>query len=93
MVTENCLYITPVIPPKKAIGKNTADCMKSGVIFGNAAMVDGMIDRINQEMGEELPVIATGGFASVIIPHCKHSVTLDEELILKGLNILYQKNA
>ena len=78
--------------PKTVIAKNTTDCMRSGVIFGNASMIDGMIDRINEEFGEELTVYATGGFASTIIPYCKKKIILDENLILKGLNILYQKN-
>ena len=55
-------------------------------------MLDGMIDRFNGELGAELPVIATGGFASIIVPHCKHNIKLDENLLLKGLYILYQKN-
>ena len=78
--------------PATVIGKNTVDCMKSGVIFGNAAMVDGMIDRINAEMGEELPVYATGGLASCIVGRCKHAITLDEHLVLKGLKILFDRN-
>lgn len=78
--------------PKSVIGKNTVDCMKSGVVFGNACLIDGMIDRFNQEMGAELPVYATGGLASTIIPHCTHQITLDENMLLKGLNILYKKN-
>ncbi len=78
--------------PKSVIGKNTADCMRSGVVFGNACMIDGMIDRFNDEMGEELKVIATGGLSSTIVRHCKHKITLDEDLLLKGLNILYNKN-
>ena len=78
--------------PGAVVAKNTVDCMKSGVVFGNASMVDGMIDRINEEMGEELPVYATGGLASVIVPHCKHEIILDEYLVLEGLNILYGKN-
>lgn len=78
--------------PKSVIGKNTSDCMKSGVIFGNASMVDGMIDRICDEVGASLPVYATGGLASVITPYCKHKITYDENLVLKGLNIIYQKN-
>lgn len=78
--------------PNSIIAKNTADCMRSGVIFGNASMIDGMIDRINEEFGEELKVYATGGMASFIIPFCKHSMIIDEQLVLKGLNILYQKN-
>ncbi len=78
--------------PKSVIGKNTVDCMKSGVVFGNACLIDGMVDRFNNEMGAELPVYATGGLASTIIPHCNHQITLDENLLLKGLNILYKKN-
>lgn len=78
--------------PKSAIGKNTSDSMRSGIIFGNAAMVDGMIDRINAEMGASLPVYATGGVASMIVPHCKHDIKIDEHLVLKGLNIIYNKN-
>ncbi len=78
--------------PRTIIAKNTADCMKSGVIFGNACMVDGMIDRISEEIGEVLPVYATGEFAPLIMAHCRHQVTLDEHLVLKGLQIIYQKN-
>ena len=78
--------------PKNVIGKNTADCMRSGVVFGNASMVDGMIERIYEEYGTTLPVYATGGLASVITPHCKHKITYDEYLVLKGLNIIYQRN-
>ncbi len=78
--------------PKSVLGKNTIDCMRAGVVFGHAAMLDGMIDRFYEEMGETLPVIATGGLASTIIPHCRHAITMDENLILKGLYILYQKN-
>lgn len=78
--------------PENVVGKNTVDCIKSGLIFGNAAMVDGMIDRIRDEVGEPLPVYATGGLASVIIKHCRHEITLDEDMVLKGLKILYDKN-
>lgn len=78
--------------PQSVLGKNTVDCMRSGVVFGNAGMVDAMIDRIGEEMGEVLPVIATGGLASTVIPHCKHDITPDDNLVLKGLNILYNKN-
>lgn len=78
--------------PPSVIGKNTADCMRSGVVFGNACLIDGMIDRFCKEMGEELPVYATGGLSATIIPHCTHNITLDESLVLKGLQILYLKN-
>ena len=78
--------------PPSVLGKNTVDCMRSGVVFGNASMLDGMIDRFCEEMGEELPVYATGGLASTIVCHCKHEIKFDDNLLLRGLNILYQKN-
>lgn len=78
--------------PPVVIGKNTVDCMKSGIIFGHASMMDGMIERINKEVGEALPVIVTGGYASVIAKHCEHEMIIDEHLVLKGLNIIYNKN-
>lgn len=78
--------------PPSVIGKNTPDCMRSGVVFGNASLIDGMIDRITEEVGEPLPVYATGGLAPVITPYCRHAITLDEHLVLKGLYLLYQKN-
>lgn len=79
--------------PTRVIGKNTADCMKSGAIYGNAAMIDGMIDRFNEEYGEPLPVIATGGYSHAIIKHCKHKIELDDNLVLRGLYIIYKKNS
>lgn len=78
--------------PAKVISKNTADCMRSGVLYGNASMVDGMIDRMTEEYGAPLHVLATGGMASLIIPLCKHKIKTDEHLVLKGLYILYLKN-
>ncbi|MBO5338795.1 MAG: type III pantothenate kinase [Clostridia bacterium] len=78
--------------PSNVIGKNTIDCMKSGVVFGNASLIDGMIDRINEEVGRELKVYVTGGLASTLVPHCKHEMTLDKNLVLKGLNLIYKKN-
>ncbi len=78
--------------PKSVVGKNTIDCMRSGVVFGNASMIDGMIDRFNEAMGENFKVYATGGLAPTILTHCKHEITFDHDLVLKGLNIIYKKN-
>ncbi len=78
--------------PKKLIGSNTIDCMKSGLIYGNASCIDGMIQRIEEELGEKATVIATGGLAECIIPHCKEEIILDNVLLLKGLKLIYQKN-
>lgn len=78
--------------PKKVIGKNTVDCMRSGMMYGTAAMLDGLIDRIAEELGHESTIIATGGLAQFVIPLCKHKIILEKELLLKGLNIIYKKN-
>ncbi len=79
--------------PKKVIGKNTIDCMKSGAVYGNAAMVDGVIERIEQELGQTATIIATGGLASSIMPFCKRKdIIVDNDLLLKGLRIIYDKN-
>ena len=77
---------------KKIIGKNTVDCMKSGILYGNAAAVDGIIDRIEEELGQKVTVIATGGMSRKIVPHCKREMILDGDLLLKGLQIIYDKN-
>lgn len=79
-------------PPKRLIGKNTIECMKSGILYGNAACIDGMIDRIEADLGQKTTVVATGGLAGKIIPLCSHDVILDDELLLKGLLLLYEKN-
>ena len=78
--------------PEKVVGTNTVDCMKSGIIYGNAAMLDGMVDRIEEELGYSVKVIATGGLAGVVIPNCKKEIIMDDSLLLKGLNIIYKKN-
>lgn len=78
--------------PKHAIGKNTTECMRSGIVLGNAAMLDGMIDRITEELGETPTLIATGGLSKSIIPHCRHKIIYDDGLLLKGLWIIYSKN-
>lgn len=78
--------------PKALIGKNTADSMKSGIVLGNASMIDGMIDRFCEETKEDLKVIATGGLCETITAFCKHKITVDEHLVLKGLDIIYKKN-
>lgn len=78
--------------PDKVIAKNTVECMKSGAVFGNASLVDGMIDRIENELGSKMTLVATGGLAHIITPHCVHKIALDEELVLSGLRIIYEKN-
>lgn len=78
--------------PKRAIGRNTVDCMRSGIMYGTASMLDGMIERMEEELGYPTTVIATGGIAKFVVPLCKNSIIYDKNLILKGLAYLYQEN-
>ena len=78
--------------PKNVIGKNTVDCMRSGMMYGTAAMIDGLVDRIEEELGHSSTLIATGGMAQFIAPLCRHEIIIDKDLLLKGLNIIYKKN-
>lgn len=78
--------------PKKVIGTNTVDSMKSGLIYQNAALIDGMIERIEEEYGEKCVLTATGRYAALVAPLCKHKITVDKDLLLKGLIEVYYKN-
>lgn len=78
--------------PKTLIGRNTVDSMKSGLLYGTAGALDGLIDRINAELNASCTVVATGGLSSVITPLCRNGILLDDDLLLKGLLILYNKN-
>ncbi len=79
--------------PKKAIGKNTVDCLRSGVVFGTAAMIDGMVERIKEEISFSVKtVVITGGLSKNIAEHCKTKMIYDENLILDGLKNIYDKN-
>ena len=78
--------------PKVVVGKNTVDCMRSGIMYGTAAMLDGIIDRITEDQGHSYTVVATGGLAQFIVPLCKHRIHLEKDLLLQGLNIIYKKN-
>lgn len=79
--------------PKKLIGGNTVDCMTSGIIYSTASSIDGIIERIESELGEKCSVIATGGIAKTIVPYCKtESIIIDDDMLLNGLMIIYNKN-
>ena len=78
--------------PKKAIGRNTIDCMRSGIMMGAACTIDGMIERMEAELGYETTVIATGGIAKFVLPMCKKEIIYDKDLLVKGLATLYREN-
>ena len=83
----------PLEAPPGVIGRNTEDCMKSGAIFGTASMLDGMIDRYEEALGQKCTVVATGGLAHRVTRHCRRDIVCDEDLLLKGLAVLFEKNA
>ena len=78
--------------PKRAIGRNTIECMRSGIMMGNACMIDGMVERMEAELGCKTTVIATGGIAKFVIPMCKTQIIYDKDLLVKGLAALYRDN-
>lgn len=78
--------------PKRAIGRNSIDCMRSGIMLGAACMLDGMIERMEQELGYPVKVLATGGIARFVIPMCRREILYDGDLLIKGLAELYRKN-
>jgi type III pantothenate kinase len=81
-----------LVAPRRAIGKGTVDAIRSGVVFGFAAAVDGLISRIQEELGEEASTIATGGLADVVVPHTHAIDGVDDLLTLKGLKLLHERN-
>ena len=93
-LTENASQLGGISleAPEHIIGKNTVDCMKSGAIYSSAAAIDGIIDRLSEELEGEVTVIATGGLAKKIVPHCRRKIILDDNLLLKGLAVIYRKN-
>ena len=93
-LTENTAQLPAIdiSAPKSVIGSNTVDCMKSGLIYGTAAMLDGILDRIQDELGEIPTVVATGGLSKDIIVHCKNEIIYNANLLLDGLREIYEKN-
>lgn len=78
--------------PSSVIGKNTDKSIRAGVVWGTVCMIDGMIDRIEKELGEKCKILATGGMADKIIRWCEHDITIKNNLILEGLRLIYERN-
>lgn len=79
--------------PKKVVCSNTVECMQSGAVYGHAAMLDGLIDRVEEELGMPMAsVVATGGLSTVVVPLCKRKIAVEEDLMLRGLKLIYDKN-
>ena len=93
-LVESCAQLPSISlePPEKTIGTNTVGCLRSGVLCGAAAMLDGMVERLEQELGEKATVLATGGIAPLVVPLCRRQIRLEDDMILKGLMVIYRKN-
>ncbi len=81
-----------ITAPKKVIGTNTVDCMRSAAVYGTAATIDGMIERMEEELGYACQHVATGGLAPAIVACCRSDIVCDDDLLLKGLWTLWEKN-
>jgi type III pantothenate kinase len=78
--------------PRSAIGRNTVEAIQSALVYGTAAEVDGMIDRMRQDLGGDVTIVATGGLAPIVIPHCRHRLEHDPWLTLEGLRLVFERN-
>jgi type III pantothenate kinase len=78
--------------PANIIGTNTIDCLKSGMLYSNASALDGIIERIEEELGYQCTAVATGGLSELVVPLCKKDIILDSNLLIKGLAVIYRKN-
>lgn len=90
--TSSLLPTISLEPPKKACGTNTVESMQSGIVLGTASMIDGLLEKFSEELGEPKTIIATGGLSSFITPVCSHEIKYDGDLVLKGLKVIFEKN-
>ena len=93
-ISAGTAQLPPIAPetPGDLIGKNTVDCLNNGAMFGAAAMLDGLAERVEAQLGQPLTVVATGGLAPYIMPCCRRRVHYDADLLLRGLALLYRRN-
>jgi type III pantothenate kinase len=82
-----------LLAPPSVIGKNTVECIQSALIYGTADMVDGIVARISHELGASPTIVATGGLAPLVIPHCRSVEHHEPWLTLEGLRLVYDRNA
>jgi len=81
-----------LIAPRTAIGKSTVEAIRSGIVYGYAAQADGIVRRLQDELGEECEVVATGGLARIVVPHTEMIAHVDDLLTLNGLKLIYERN-
>ena len=86
------LFKVDFVEPPTVIAKNTATSLQSGLVYGFAGQVDGIVERIRGELGAEAPTVATGGLADLIVPHARTLERIDPFLTLEGLRIVWERN-
>ncbi len=86
------LPMVDMLPPQSPLGRGTEDCLRSGSVLGAAAMVDGMLDRLEDALSMPVTAVATGGLAGCVIPHCRRHIILDDALLPRGLAVMYGRN-
>lgn len=98
-ISLNALTSTSALLPevsleatKSVIGKNTNECIRSGVVWGTVCMLDGIIEKIEQESGSLCTIVASGDLSPVIVSHCKRDIIIKDDLVLQGLRLIYEKN-
>lgn len=88
----SCLPQISLLSPDHVIGTNSPDSMCAGIVYGTADMLDGLCNRIEEELGKPVKtIVATGGLGS-IARHCRHDIVMNENLILEGLKVIFEKN-
>jgi type III pantothenate kinase len=94
-LAEGAVRLMPVelLPPRQAIGQDTVEAMRSGSVLGHAGLVDGLVERFRDELGELVPAIATGGLAVLVVPHCRHVERIEPGLTLDGLRLLWERSS
>jgi len=78
--------------PGSTMATVTSDCMRAGIVYGNAGQIDGIVQRMEEEIGEECSVVACGGMAKFVVQYCRHNIERDDLLLMKGLLEIYEKN-
>jgi len=81
-----------LVRPRSVIGKNTVEALQSGALYGFAGQVDGLVERIIEEIGSVTAVIATGGLAPVVLPEARTITEHEPDLTLIGLRLIYERN-
>ena len=93
LARQTGLPMVEMTAPKSPLSRSTDDCLRSGIVLGAAAMVDGMLERLEAALGLPVTAVATGGLAKCVIPHCRRRVILDDDLLLRGLAVMYGRES